>query len=221
MKKSLFISCILLLISNFTSAGKIYTEFPSQVDANQKYVFYSHGLILEGNIDTPINPKKPQWGMYDFPNVKEQLSDNAYNLIAYHRPKNTDKYEYAHKLKHDVEHLIRLGVKAENISLIGFSRGGEITLLASNALKNEKINYVILAACLGDIERDPNIKLYGRVLSIYETSDEVGSCKTIQERSPRITSFTEKAITTNQQHGAFFRPNQIWIEPIKTWINAF
>lgn len=31
----------------------------------------------------------PRWGTYEFPMIKDALSDDEYNLIAYHRAKNT------------------------------------------------------------------------------------------------------------------------------------
>jgi hypothetical protein len=56
------------------------------------------------------------------------------------------------------------------------------------------------------------------VLSIYETSDELGSCATLAARS-HLTSFKEVAISTGKTHGAFFQPLPQWVKPLKTWIS--
>jgi hypothetical protein len=131
-----------LLISSNCTANKIYENFPNDIKPNEKYVFYSHGFIVEGTNPTPINPR---WGMYDFPEIKKALSDNSYNLIAYHRPKDTNPREFAKKLTENANTLINSGVRPEDITFVGFSRGGAITILTSNYLASDKVNFVILA----------------------------------------------------------------------------
>ena len=102
---------------NFRWPAKVYTELPKQINPAEKFVFYSHGLIVEG--DNP-RPEHTSWGVYDFPAVVKALSDPKYNLIAYHRPKNTNPLVYAKQLSGQVTYLIGRGVPARNISLIGF-----------------------------------------------------------------------------------------------------
>lgn len=218
MKKLSFAILAIGFASMAAQAATVYTAFPDNVNPKQKYVFYTHGKVLEGNTDRPSNPNKPQWGVYDFPAVKEKLSDDGYNLIAYHRAKDTQPDQYADKLKHDVNTLIAKGVPAKNITLVGFSRGGEITILAASKLQNKALNVAILAGCTHSIQDDAHNRLYGNVLSIYEASDEVGSCQTIVNHSPGIAHFKEIKISTGQQHGAFFRPNPEWVVPLKQWI---
>ncbi len=208
---------IFLAFSLNVFSNEIYTDFPNKVDSNQKYVFYSHGYIVEGENERPVHPR---WGVYDFPSVKESLSDNSYNLVAHHRHKNTNSFEYAKKLAKEVNSLIEAGVPPENITLVGFSRGGAITIIASNELRNEKVNFAILAGCAGLIKTNPKIQLYGRVLSIFETSDQVGSCNFLKERSNGIKSFSEIAISTGKEHGAFYLPREEWVAPLKQWMGA-
>ena len=196
----------------------IHTQFPSDIDANGKYVFYSHGFIVEGTNPKPVD-KRHGWGLYDFPAVKQALSDSSHELIAYHRPKGTDPYEFSYKLASDVRRLVRAGVAPENITLIGFSRGAFITALTSHNLANVEVNTVLLAGC-GRFASDryKNMSLYGRALSIYETTDASSTCKKLETRSPELQSFDEIAITTGLSHGAFYRPLDEWVKPIKTWI---
>jgi hypothetical protein len=59
--------------------------------------------------------------------------------------------------------------------------------------------------------------LGGNLLSIYETSDELGSCGKLAARS-HLKSFKEVSITTGKQHGAFFQPLPQWLQPLKAWI---
>jgi hypothetical protein len=197
--------------------GEVYDKFPDQINANEKYVFYSHGHTIEGNITTPIHKR---WGVYDFPKIKKALADDEYHLIAYHRLLNTDPIQYAKKLANDVRALIFAGVKPNNITLLGFSRGGGMSIRASNELKLEQVNLIILAACTGPIKRNREIKIYGNVFSIYETSDRVGTCQFLKDRSKQVTSFSEMVIHTGKGHGAFFTPKTEWIEPVKVWISS-
>jgi hypothetical protein len=68
------------------------------------------------------------------------------------------------------------------------------------------INTALLAICTdGDFDRDPPLVLGGNLFSIYETSDELGSCAKLATRS-HLASFKELAISTGKKHGAFFQP---------------
>ncbi|CDL85166.1 esterase [Xenorhabdus szentirmaii] len=218
MKNKLLVT-ILLLAPLISWANVVFDEFPKNINPDEKYVFYNHGKVLEGNIEKPVNPSKPHWGVYDFPGVKESLSDPDYHLIAYHRPKNTNPFEYAKKLNNDINKLIKAGVLPQNITIIGFSRGGEITIYSATELKNKNISYIILAACSNEIQRNKKYKLYGHVYSVIEKSDEVGSCDGIKNNSgDNIRSYDELLIDTGQSHGVFFRPNPEWVKPVKDWI---
>jgi len=213
MKFSLLIA---LLLPIFSYAGNIFDKFPENINNTEKYVFYSHGFIVEGDNPTPRNER---WGVYEFPAIKKTLSDNEYNLIAYHRPKNTDPFEHAQLLASHVNRLIKKGVDARNITIIGFSRGAFITSLTSHYLKETPVNTVLLAGC-GRIvsSKYADIKINGDLLSIYETTDGAVSCKKLKERSTALKSFKEIAITTGQEHGAFYRPLSQWVVPVKQWI---
>jgi hypothetical protein len=205
-----------VLIPITGGAAQIYDRFPDTIHANERYVIYSHGLIAEGDNPRPISPK---YGLYDFPGIKQALfSAGRFNLIAYQRPKNSDFDAYAETLKYWVGRLLNAGVKPSRITLVGFSRGGQLTAYASSDLQSVGINTAILAICEdGDFSRDPPLILGGNLLSIYETSDELGSCAKLAARS-HLTSFKEVAISTGKSHGAFFHPLPEWLQPLKAWI---
>ncbi|WP_217274058.1 alpha/beta hydrolase [Shewanella sp. VB17] len=206
-----------LFLSSSCIANNIYESFPNEIKPNEKYVFYSHGFIVEGKNPTPINPR---WGMYDFPEIKKSLSDDSYNLIAYHRPKDTNPREFAKKLTENANALINNGVKPENITFVGFSRGGAITVLTSNYLASEKVNFVILAGCSKVIKNNPELEVIGHVFSVFETSDGVGSCQFLIDRSKKVNTFKEISITTGKEHGAFYKPLPEWIIPVKKWLKS-
>jgi len=147
------------------------------------------------------------------------LSDNQYNLIAYHRPKGTDPFKHAEMLTDDVRKLLENGVDANHITIMGFSRGAFITAITSHNLEATPVNTILLAAC-GRIvsSKYANIKANGKLLSIFETTDGNGTCNKLKNRSNNLQSFEEISISTGKEHGAFYRPIPEWIIPVKRWI---
>jgi len=205
----------MIIYSNSTVADSS-SVLPKIIDKNTSYVFYSHGYIVEGDNPKPIHER---WGTYDFPAIKKELLDSSYQLIATHRAANTNPFVYAKKLAEQVNNLIKKGVPAKKISLIGFSRGGFITAITSSYLKNKDVNFVILAACTSGLAQKKNVTIYGHLLSIYETSDSVGSCDDVVARSTdTVSSYHEISISTGKEHGAFYTPLNSWVLPIKTWL---
>jgi hypothetical protein len=110
------------------------------------------------------------------------------------------------------------GVKASRITLVGFSRGAQLTAIASNDLASEGINTALLAICeRGDVAQTPGMILGGNLLSIYEMSDQLGTCNKLAARS-HLSSFEEVPISTGKKHGAFFQPLTEWTRPLKAWV---
>lgn len=219
MKNNLFAAAALLLSSS-AFAGKIYDSFPDTINANENYVFYSHGFIVEGDNPKPVD-KRNGWGLYDFPAIKQALADDSYNLIAFHRPKDTDPYKYAYELNKQIRSLVDAGVSPKNITIMGFSRGAFITGLTSDKVSDLGVNTIILAGCGRLVWRSTSdIKVYGHVLSIYEDSDKANTCQKLKQKSYGVESFTEIKLETGLSHGAFYRPIKEWIEPVKKWIKS-
>jgi len=207
---------ISILFSSLSFAGNVYDKFPDQINPNEKYVFYSHGYIVEGTNPTPKNER---WGVYEFPAIKASLSDSEYNLIAYHRSKGTDPFKHAEVLAKNVRTLINNGVSAKHITIIGFSRGAFITSLTSHFLEETPVNTVLLAGCGRIVSKKySDIKMHGAFLSVYETTDGANTCEKLKSRSPKLISFDEISISTGKEHGAFYRPISEWVIPVKQWI---
>jgi hypothetical protein len=205
-----------ILMATSCQAGELHRDFPAEIDPGGIYVFYSHGAIVEGG--NPM-PKHPKWGVYDFPAIKRELVDSDFDLIAWHRPENTKPAEYAETLADQVRQLLDAGVEPNRITTLGFSRGGYISALASSKLENDELNVVLLAACGRWVKNSPEVRLYGNLLSIYETSDSTGSCKKLAQNSPGLKSFEEISISTDLSHGALYRPIEEWVKPVKDWIH--
>lgn len=207
---------IVLTVSLSINAENILNHSPSTPKIDEHYVFYLHGLIVEGE---NLKPKHNRFGVYDFPAIKKALVDPAYNLIAHHRPFKTNPVKYADLLSKQVMGLLSKGVPEKNITLVGFSRGGFITALTSSKLANKELNFVIMAACTSRLAKDKTVVIYGNLLSIYETSDTVGSCNNVTQRNPEaIASYQEIMISTGKEHGVFYTPNPTWLIPLKKWL---
>jgi hypothetical protein len=206
---------LLVLVPLSSKAVEIYDRFPDSIHAGERYVIYSHGFVAEGDDPKPVSP---QYGLYDFPAIKEAIFGNGgFNLIAYQRPKSLDD-SYAETLKSWVKRLVDGGVEPSRITLVGFSRGAYLTALASNDLAAVGINTALLAVCeKGDVSGAPGLALGGNFLSIYEKSDSMGKCNKLAARS-HLTSFKEVAISTGKKHAAFFQPLPQWLDPLKAWI---
>ena len=207
---------LLVLIPIGARAVELYDRFPDSIRATERYVIYSHGLIVEGSDPKPVSPK---YGQYDFPAIKQALfNQGGFNLIAYQRPKSADD-SYADMLQSWVRRLLDAGVNPSRITLVGFSRGAGLTALASSGLSSAGINTALMAICEnGEVSHASGLNLGGNLLSIYETSDELGgSCGQLAARS-HLKSFEEVSISTGKKHGAFFQPLPEWIRPLKAWI---
>jgi hypothetical protein len=154
----------LVLVPMSSRGAEIHGKFPDTIHAGERYVIYSHGSIVEGDDPKPISP---QYGQYDFPAIKQSLfSAGGFNLIAFQRPKSTDD-AHADTLKSWVRRLLDAGVKPTRITLVGFSRGAQLTALASNGLASEGINTALLAICEdGDVSHAPGLAIGGNLLSI-------------------------------------------------------
>jgi hypothetical protein len=207
----------LLLLPACSSAVDLYSAFPDVIRPNERYVIYSHGLIVEGTDPQPVHP---EFGVYDFPAIQSALfKGGGFNLIAEQRPQNTDIASYTTRLEGWVRKLLDAGVPARRITLVGFSRGSHLTAYVSARLRTTGIHTALLGACVeGDI---PNngvpLQLGGNLLSVFETTDTVLTCTQLAAHS-RLTSFKEVSITTGKKHGAFFQPRVEWLEPLKAWI---
>ncbi len=216
-----WLALLLVLVAASVQAA-VYTTFPDTIDAESRYVFYSHGLIVEGTDPRPVHP---EFGTYDYPAIVQAIAESGeFHLIAQHRPAGTEANAYAQQLAGLVNTLLAAGVPADNITLIGFSRGAQITLMAASALRVAGINTAVMGVCFdGDYAHEPEIILSGHVLSLYETTDVVQSCVDLLVRSDiegNAKSIKEVAITTGLKHGAFYTPRSEWMEPLQQWLHT-
>jgi len=182
------------------------------------YLFYLHGRIIEDAGPTPMHPR---YGLYDYPAIVDALGARGATVVSEIRASGTGIDEYARKTIADIEKLIEEGVSPDRIVVTGFSKGGGIGIQASHLLGRPDVRYVLLAACSDWISSYPDLRLSGRVFSIYEASDELGtSCSDLAGRGTTVKSFQELKISTGKEHGAFYLPRPIWVTPLLDWVHG-
>jgi hypothetical protein len=211
------ISAFLLLLTPavIAQSGPILDKVPEHPDRGARYVIYLHGRIIE---DQGPRPTHERWGVYEYRKILETLAP-AGTVISEQRRSGTDMDQFAEHVARQVRTLIAAGVPPEHITVVGFSKGGGIAIRTSARLKNDKVNFVFLAACGNGDFSASDLDVRGRILSIYEASDEAGrSCAQLFAKSKSTGERKEIRIATGGGHGAFYRPRQEWTTPVLAWI---
>jgi len=177
---------------------------------------YLHGRIIEAE---GIQPVQERFGLYDYLGIVEALQSNSATVIADVRSGNTNVVDYAHDVVAQIEALIESGESANNITVVGFSKGGAIAIYVSSLLNRPDVKFVFLAACGEWISSRPELIVSGNIFSIYEESDTIGgSCKELVQRNNEVGSFRELELSTGKGHGAFYLPRAVWVDPLLAWI---
>jgi hypothetical protein len=195
--------------------GRVVQNVPAETSADERYLFYLHGQIVE---DQGVRPVHPEFGVYEYEAVLASLARAGFLVISEARGPGTDGEAYAAKVAQQVGALLAGGAPPEQISIVGFSKGGGIAVLVAGLLHNEKVNFVFLGTCVQWIRNWPELDLRGRVLSIYEASDPIaGSCGGVLSASVIEPEFKELRLEVGGGHGAFYRPLSEWRDPVVAW----
>jgi len=198
-------------------------EFPGNIDPVKFYLFYLHGKIIE---DQGIPAFSPDFGEYQYREILEALSRHGLAVISKVRPKGTEVVEYARKVSEQIETLLEAGVPANQVTVVGASKGAGIAIYISNFLKNKDINYVIMGICHpGEVRRliEEGVFLTGNVLSIYDSADGyAGSCQELFSFSAGkgISIYDEIVLDLGAGHGVLYQPLEEWIIPAVRWANT-
>ena len=199
----------ILLVSG-CSSGRAAPPAPAS-----RYAFYLHGRIIEEQGRRPVDPA---YGVYEYDAILDSLRHAGFTVVSEQRPPGIAIDTFVSRVTGQVDSLLRAGVPAESISVIGFSRGGAIAILASSRLDNAAINFVFMAACGPWAFERPDIRVAGRILSLYETSDTLGiSCAPLFERRGAGSVVGEVPIALGLGHGTFYRPRAEWLAPAIAW----
>jgi dienelactone hydrolase len=196
-------------------AGTVVRSFPEQIDPGARYLVYLHNQFLE---TAAPGEEHPRFGPYEHEEIVSALADRSLIVIAERREAGADPAVWADRVVRQVRRLIAAGVPASAITVVGFSKGGAIAILASAGLSEDRVNFIVLGACGRWIELRPDLVPHGRLLSIVEASDELGgTCRPLLDRAPAGSVTREIELELGGGHGAFFTPRDGWIEPTLEW----
>jgi hypothetical protein len=199
-------------------SGIVSSSIPNTIDPNARYVIYIHGKIIE---DEGVDAVSPQFGRYELTDILKYLAKSGFMTIGEVRSGSTEVDTYADHVAWQVESLLAAGVPGENITVAGFSKGGYITMLASSKLGRPDVRFVLIAICNEETIASSSISLAGRILSMYETSDDFGSsCGPLLDKSPDVVEFEEIKFETGKGHGTFYAVDPLWLDPMIRWINT-
>lgn len=157
-------------------------------------------------------------GRNEYVNILDTLKKKGFNVISENRKQGVDNSIYANKIVMQIDTLLKQGIKAKNIIVVGASAGWEITLYVSATIASDKIHYVIIGGCWQDTYKAfLDIDLHGNILSIYEKTDPHQSCIKLFENKKSIKKSKEIMINTGLSHGFIFKGFKEWVDPVVNW----
>lgn len=195
--------------------GAVHAALPARISPGERYVIYLHGRIVE---EQGVRPTDSVFGVYEYPQILETLADSGFQVISEARPRGTDYVAYAGRVAGQVERLLAAGVPAGRVTVVGFSKGGAIAVLASALLRDDRVNFVFMGICADWLFPREDVDVRGRILSLYEESDELGgSCAPLFARATGPVEHAELRLETGERHGAFYRVRPEWMRPVVAW----
>lgn len=211
-------ACGLLLAATPAAAqrGSILGDVPAQPRPGARYLIYLHARIVEEKGPHPVDDR---FGTYEYREILDTLAAAGADVIAEERAEGTDFRAFGAHVADQVRRLMSAGVAPEHIAVVGFSKGGAIAIITSALLRDPRITYVFLAPCGDWVKGRDDVDVRGRILSIYEASDELGtSCEPLFAQASAPGAHQEIRISTGLGHGAFYRPRAEWLVPLLEWV---
>jgi hypothetical protein len=190
-----------------------------------RHLIYLHGRIIQEQ--QSARPQHPQFGYYELEKILAEFRSRGFLVSSEIRPKTATPSESADRVVEEVQRLLRSGVPADHVTVVGASMGAEIALLASVRLQNPDVRFCLLGACLAENIRsvlaDGGKAPSGHLLAIREASDDLGGpCPSWSEETKPGSTFTAREIVvkTGLGHGFLYRPLPEWVNPVVDWAGA-
>ncbi|MCP4124965.1 MAG: hypothetical protein GY751_24750 [Bacteroidetes bacterium] len=216
-----WIICIIALV--FVVTGSIGSAAEKSSDA--QYLIYLHGWIIQEQQDP--RPEHSKFGYYELDEIVKTFRDQGFIVSSEIRPKTATELDAADKVVLQITELLKSGVPANRITVVGGSMGAGIALIASTRLENADVRFALLGTCLSAsidwlLEHEGKGPC-GKILSFREASDQYTSkCSAYEEDLDALPLLHAREIILNTEldHGFLFTPLPEWVQPILEWVTA-
>ncbi len=195
------------------SGSRIFGDVPSHVDPAAHYLIYVHGKILESQGRHAVSP---DFGPYEYDAILETFAKRGFVVVSEVRHEDAG-LPFVHKVASQVRRLLAAGVPAENVTVVGASKGGALTLGVAAELGAPQLSFVVLAGC-GPYTESLAPRLRGRILSIFDSVDRfTPSCRATFDKAPHLGEHREIVVKLGLDHGLLYRPREEWVGPACAW----
>jgi hypothetical protein len=194
----------------------VLESVPATPDPAARYLIYLHGRIIEEQGRQAVSP---EFGRYEYDKILEAFVSRGFTVIAEVRGKDAGE-PFAEKVAGQVRALLKGGVPSDHITVVGFSRGGGLTVAAAARAAEAGVSYAVLAGCSQEpawVARwAPSIR--GRMLSMFDSSDRFKpSCAPLFAKAKGLGATKEMELSTGLDHGLFYAPRAEWLDPLVAW----
>lgn len=218
---------ILLLLAACTAShldrsGEASAILPAATASEARYLIYLHGKLIE---DQGLPAVSAEHGEYRYGAILDRFASLGFTVLSETRSRNADVTAHAKRAVAQIDSLIEIGVRPENITVVGASKGAYIAALTSHLTRRPQLNFVLLAGChprTVAYMRDHGVDLYGRVLAIRDVADTefAGSCEEVFSFSEAIGESEEIVLNVGTGHGILYQPLDEWVLPTSEWANG-
>jgi hypothetical protein len=217
MKQKIYLFLYLLNISAGLSAQSVSDALRGNIDKQGRYLFYLHAGVVSVKGNNAVNDAMPGWGPYEYLNILDSLSNRGFHVISEIRKQGAEDSIYALKIASQLDTLLRAGIAPAQILVLGASSGWGVGLMVSSMMADNRLNYVMMGGCWPETFKDfERIKLYGKFLSIIESSDPHGTCISLLNGREQV-NWEEITLHTGLSHGFFYKVRAAWMDPVMAW----
>jgi pimeloyl-ACP methyl ester carboxylesterase len=184
-----------------------------------RHLIYVHGAIVQNQQQR--RPRHPRFGYYELDQILDAFRREGFVVAGEVRPKEASVDESANALVEKVRGLLRSGVGADHVTVLGASMGAEIALRAAARLQEDRLRFAVLGVCASERVRaikEEEKAPRGQVLAFREASDEISSpCAGWSDGAGSTLRLREVVLHTGLAHGFLYRPLPEWVTPTIEW----
>lgn len=207
---------LLVLAGAVRASAEVLNAPPAAPDASKRYVFYLHGGVVTGSDGRPVTK---EFGPYEYRAILKRFADDGFVVISEIRSNDDDPAQYAKRVAGWISRMKGSGVPSDHISIVGASMGGVIAVHVSALLDDRELSFVILAG-LYDEEPERSLVLHGRLLSIYDESDDHRIVPEAYFRHSALSASRSMVTKTGLGHGLIYTARPSWYDAALSWISG-